>query len=62
MPGHKKRPLTKHTNHSEEQPWFYSQDFFNPFPDNNFYTLPNRKSLQTTISNFMKMAESYLNG
>ena len=30
----------------------------NPFPDEKFYTLPNSKSLQTTISNLMTMAES----
>ena len=30
----------------------------NPFPDNNFYTLPNWKSLQTTILNSMIIAES----
>ena len=34
---------------------------FNPLPDDKFWTLPNWKSLQTTISNLMKMAESYSN-
>ena len=34
----------------------------NPFPNDKFYTLPNWKSLQTTISNLMKMAESSPNG
>ena len=31
---------------------------FNPFPDDKFYKLPNRKSLQTTILSLMKMGES----
>ena len=35
---------------------------FNPLPGDIFYTLPNGKSLQTTISDLTKMAESYLNG
>ena len=35
--------------------------FFNPLPDDKFYTLPNWKSLQTTISNLTKMEESYPN-
>ena len=39
------------------EPWIV-----NPLPDNKFQTLPNRKSLQTTISNLTKMAESYPNG
>ena len=30
----------------------------NPFPNNKFWTLPNGKSLQTTILNALKMAES----
>ena len=30
----------------------------NPFPNDKFYTLPNWKSLQETISNVMKMANS----
>ena len=30
----------------------------NPFPNNTFWTLPYSKTLQTTISNLMKMAES----
>ena len=34
----------------------------NPLPDDKFRTLPNWKSLQTTISNLTKMAESYPNG
>ena len=33
---------------------------FYPFPNEKYFTLPNYKSLQTTISNFMKMAESSL--
>ena len=33
-------------------------DLVNPFPNDKFYTLPNSKSLQTTISNVMAMAES----
>ena len=33
----------------------------NPLPDDKFQTLPNIKSLQTTISNLMKTAESYPN-
>ena len=35
--------------------------FLNPLPDNEFQTLPNWKSLQTTISNLTKMAERYPN-
>ena len=35
--------------------------WFNPFPNDKFHTLPNWKSLQTTISNLMKTAESSLN-
>ena len=31
---------------------------FNPFPNDKLSTLPNSKSLQTAISNLMKMAES----
>ena len=34
----------------------------NPFPNDNFWTLPISKSLQTTISKLMKMAESSPNG
>ena len=33
----------------------------NPFPNDKCYMLPNPKSLQTTISNLMKMAASSLN-
>ena len=33
----------------------------NPFPNDKIYTLSNSKSLQTTISNLMKMAESSQN-
>ena len=33
----------------------------NPFPNDKFWTLPNWKSLRTTISNGMKMAESSAN-
>ena len=36
--------------------------FFNPFPNHKFMSLPNSKSLQTTFSNLMKMAESSSNG
>ena len=32
----------------------------NPFPNDKFYTLPNRKSLQTTISNLTKMEKKVL--
>ena len=35
---------------------------FNPFPNNTFWTPANWESLQTTISNLMKMAESFLKG
>ena len=38
------------------------QHSVNTFPNDNFLTFPNWKSLQTTISNLMKMAESYQNG
>ena len=34
----------------------------NPFPNDKFLTLPNWKSLQTTILKLMKMAESPPNG
>ena len=34
----------------------------NPFPNNNFYTLPNRNSLQATIISLMKMAETSPSG
>ena len=33
----------------------------NPLPDDKFWTLPNCKNLQTTISNLMKMTECYPN-
>ena len=33
----------------------------NPFPNDKFLTRPNSKSLKMTISNWMKMAESYGN-
>ena len=33
---------------------------FNPFPNDKFWTLSNSKSLQTTISNVMKVAKSSL--
>ena len=32
----------------------------NPFANDKFFTLPNWKSLQTTILNSMKMAKSHL--
>ena len=35
---------------------------FNPFPNNKFWTLPNSKSLQMTISNLIQMAERFPNG
>ena len=35
---------------------------FNAFPNDKFYTLPNSKSLQTTILNFMKMAVNSFKG
>ena len=35
---------------------------FNPFPNDKFWTGPNLKSLQTTISNLLKMAEISTNG
>ena len=35
---------------------------FNPLPDDKFQTLPNWKSLQTTIPNLTKIAEKYPNG
>ena len=34
----------------------------NPFPNDKFWTLPNTKILQMTISKLMKMAESSSNG
>ena len=43
-----------------KQQMFFS--LLNPLPDDKFKTLPNSKSLQTTISNLTKMAESYPNG
>ena len=36
-----------------------SQGLLNTFPNDKFYTLPNRKSLQTTISNLMKVTKFY---
>ena len=36
----------------------FRQCGFNPFPNHKSKTLPNSKSLQRTISNLMKMAES----
>ena len=45
--------------------WVWSNSWqaqnINPFPNDKFQTLPNSKSLQTTISNLMKMAESFPN-
>ena len=32
---------------------------FYPFPNDKFYTLPNRKSLQTTILKLRKMVEGF---
>ena len=40
---------------------FFSHIVFNPLSDDKFYTLPNWNSLQMTISNLTKMAESYPN-
>ena len=37
------------------------EKMLNTFSNNKFYTLPTWKSMQTTISNLMKMAESLLN-
>ena len=39
-----------------------SKYLFNPFPNNKFWTGPNLKSLQMSISNLMKMAEISTNG
>ena len=39
-----------------------TKNILKPFPNNKFYTLPDSKSLQTTISNVMTMAESSPNG
>ena len=36
--------------------------FFNPFPNIKFWTLPNRRSFQTTILILRKMTESDPNG
>ena len=36
-------------------------DSINPLPHDKFQTLPNCKSLQPTIANWTKMAESYPN-
>ena len=36
--------------------------FLNPFPNDKFQTIPNRKSLQMTILNLIKMATSSLKG
>ena len=41
---------------------FWKGFLINPLPGDKFKTLPNWKSLQTTISNLMKMTESYPNG
>ena len=38
---------------------FVSYLSLNPFPNDKYLTVPNSKSLQTTILNVMKMAESY---
>ena len=38
-----------------------SGERLNPFPDDKFKIFPNRKSLQKTISNLMKMAENSQN-
>ena len=37
----------------------YISQLFIPFPNDKFLTLPNSKSLQTTVSNVMKMAEKF---
>ena len=36
----------------------YLCQLLNPFPNDKFYTFPNWKNLQTTISNLIKVAES----
>ena len=38
--------------------YFFQIGTLDPFPNDKFWTLPDRKSLQTTISNLMKMTES----
>ena len=38
---------------------FKSSLCVNPFPNYKFFTLPNWKTLQMTITSLMKMAESY---
>ena len=38
--------------------WLKTTSPFNPFPNDKFWTLPNWKSLQTTILSLVKMAES----
>ena len=40
----------------------FSFNLFNPFPKDKFLTLPNWKSLQTTILSLMRMAESFPEG
>ena len=37
------------------------ENIINPIPNDKLTTLPNRKSMQTTISHLMKMAESSQN-
>ena len=45
--------------HGCHGPSYFNYDcYFNPFLNDKFKTLPNRKSLQTTILNSVKMAES----
>ena len=40
----------------------FSHNVFNPFSNEKFKTFPNSKSLQRTVQNLMKMAESSPNG
>ena len=39
----------------------FGEELINPFPNDKFWTLPNRKGLQKTISNLTKMAECFPN-
>ena len=46
------------TECTEQQDLVYTK-LFKPFQNNQFQNLPNNKSLHTTISDLMKMAESF---
>ena len=48
--------------HAGANTLLYLVFYLNPFPNDEFETLPNSKCLQMTISNLMKMAESSPNG